>query len=627
MDTIILFAPLAGALIAGLMWRVITDVGAQWVATGIAFFAAALAWILWAGYDGEVQQTYILNWLRSGTLDVAVGIRLDALSTQMMVVVTTLSAFAHLYALGFMERDKAFDEGRSFRPRFFAYLSLFSFAMLLLVSSDNLVQILVGLQLTVVMAYLLVSFRHHYKNANAAAIKCFIVCCIGLAAMVVGVAGLFALADSFALDDVFEALPDLQNAPLILGLPAIEVCAMLILIGAMAVSAQVFLHVWLPDAMEAPAPAAALLTALMVSSGAFVIWRLMPLYQMAPLTSDVMMWIGLLTALLGALIASAQTDIKRAIGFVASSHIGVIFVAFGVGAEDVAGIQIPLFVVIQAVLVLCVGAVTRAMDDTRDMSVFGGLRQKLPTVALAMALASVVATAFGVSHSFLGVIAPRTGNLLFASLLIDHPSAFWTLCCAAGLGVFAIWRIVFLCFSGTSRAPEDVFDAVERTPAIMAMGIAGLSLVMIGFVAWEVSRFDAMLSTDAPGWTSICALVVTSLGFVLALWLYVLQPSLPRAFTASMPALYQALRQGFYVDQFYETVMLKPLRSVGDWVRDTGDSRILNGAATFIATRLLPVCSRIVARPFGGALIGLGFAVFFGLVAVITWTILAGGSA
>ncbi|MEO0370754.1 MAG: proton-conducting transporter membrane subunit, partial [Pseudomonadota bacterium] len=233
MDTIILFAPFVGALIAGLTWRAITEVGAQWAATGFAFFAAALAWVLWAGFDGDLRQSYLLDWVRSGTLDASIAVRLDAISVQMMVAITSVSALAHLYALGFMERDKSFDDGLSFRPRFFAYLSLFTFAMLLLVVADGLLQILLGLQLATVMAYLLINFRTHYKNANAAAIKTVVITMLGHGAMMLGVAGLYLLTDAVQLDDVFAALLDVSDSG------AVMLCAALIGLGAMAISAQI----------------------------------------------------------------------------------------------------------------------------------------------------------------------------------------------------------------------------------------------------------------------------------------------------------------------------------------------------------------------------------------------------
>lgn len=614
---------------AGLTWRVISDAGAQWAATGFAFFAAILSWVVWISFSGDMQQIYVLDWVRSGTLDAALAIRLDAISAEMMVIVTTTSALAHLYAMGFMERDKAFDEGRSFRPRFFAYLSLFTFAMLILVTADNLLQLVLGLQVSGVMAYLLIAFRLHYKNANAAAIKTFVVSGIGHAGMILGVAGLYALTDSVALDDIFAALPDLDRTPLLFGLSGLELSSGLILLGALAISAQILFHVWLPDAMEAPAPAAALLSAVFVAGGAFIIWRLAPIYAEVRTVSNLMLGMGAATALIAGLVASAQTDIKRAMGFVASAQMGMIFAALGLdlglGLYNIASVQIPLFVVVQAMLVLCVGAITRAFDDNRDMRGFGGLRQKLPTIALTMTLAALVATGFGVAQSSLAVFAPETGNLLFEFAFAAHPVTFWVLTAAAGLGVFAIWRVVFLSFNGPSRAPQDVFNAVERSPTVMVVTLAALSVLMLGSVVWEINTLSALTGLAAPAWISMSPFVATVLGFVLALWFYILQPALPKTLASSMKGLHELLRQGFYVDRVYELALTAPLKRLGGFLSDVGDGRVLDGAVAALSARLAPSYSDIVDRRFGGVLLCGAALVLFGLVAVITWTVLTGG--
>ena len=629
METIILFAPLVGALVAGLTWRVISDAGAQWAATGFAFFAAILSWVVWINFNGDLQQIYVLDWVRSGTLDAALAIRLDAISAEMMVIVTTLSALAHLYAMGFMERDKAFDEGRSFRPRFFAYLSLFTFAMLILVTADNLLQLLLGLQVSGVMAYLLIAFRLHYKNANAAAIKSFVLCGIGHAGLILGVAGLFALTDSVAFDDIFAALPELDQAPVMFGLTGLELSAGFILLGALAVSAQILFHVWLPDAMEAPAPAAALLSAVLVVSGAFVIWRLAPIYAEVRAVSNLMLGIGTATALFAGLAACAQTDIKRTMGFVASAQVGMIFAALGLdlglGLYNIASVQIPLFVVVQVMLVLCVGAITRAFDDNRDMRGFGGLRQKLPTIALTMTLAALVATGFGVAQSSLAVFAPETGNLLFEFAYAAHPVTFWTLTVAAGLGVFSIWRVVFLSFNGPSRAPQDVFDAVEGSPTVMVVTLAVLSVRMLGSVVWEINTLSALPGLAAPGWISMSPFVATVAGFVLALWFYILQPGLTKGLATFMKGAHEALRQGFYIDRLYDLAVTAPLKRLGAVLSETGDGRILDGGFAAMSARLAPGVSDIVDRRFGGLLLCCAVLVFFGLVVVITWTVLTGG--
>lgn len=629
METIILFAPLVGALLAGLTWRVITDAGAQWAATGFAVFAAALSWVLWINFDGNVRDVFVLDWIRSGTLDAALSIRIDAISMEMMVIVTTLSAFAHLYALGFMERDKAFDEGRSFRPRFFAYLSLFTFGMLILVTAGNLLQLLLGLQVSGVMAYLLISFRLHYKSANAAAIKSFVIGALGHGALILGVAGLYTLVDSVALEDVIAGLPDLVEARGALGLPVLEICAGLVLLGAMAASAQVVLHVWLPDAMEANAPAAGLLSALFALCGAFVIWRLAPLFDAAPFVSQIVVWVGVATALLTGVLAAAQTEIKRIMGYVASAQIGVIFATLGLGlgygAQDIASVQIPLFAVLQMMLVLCVGAITRSMDDSRDITGFGGLRQKLPSVAMMMSIAALVATGFGVTQSGAGVFVPETGNVLFGKAFLSSQLVFWALSVAAAIGVFAVWRVVFLSFNGPSRAPEDVYDAVHPSPMVMVFTISLLTVLMLGFVVWEMSRLSAIPGLAAPAWVSIIPFAASVAGFAAALWAYILQPDLPKRLLSSRRGLHDALKNGFYFDWFYETALIAPLKGVGASLTEKGDINVLDRPFEALSAKLIQGYSEVVDRRYGALLMCCCFVVFFGLVAALTWTVLSRG--
>lgn len=624
METIILFAPLVGALIAGLTWRAISDAGAQWVATGFALFAAALAWVLWFNFDGDLRQGYLMDWLRSGTVDAAIALRLDAVSMQMMVAITSASALAHLFALGFMDRDKSFDEGLSFRPRFFAYLSLFTFAALLLVVSDGLLQMLLGLQLSAVMAYLLISFRTHFKNANLAAIRTFVINMLGHGALILGIAGLYLLTDSLQFDDIFDAVPELA------GDPALTLCVALVLLGAMAASAQILFHVWLPAAMEAPAPAAALLSAVFAASGAFIAWRLEPVFIEARVVQDVMVWIGMATALLAGLAGAAQSDIKRTMGFIAIVQLGLIFTILGLGLGDgvhqVMQVQIPLFMGLQVLLVLGVGAVTRSMDDSRDMTGFGGLRAKLPVVAMAMMLAGVVATGVGFAQAGLGMILPGPGNVVFASAYLLHPVVFGGLCVAVALGIFALWRVIFLCFTGPSRAPSDVIDGIAANPRVMNAVLAVLSVLIVGVVLWQIARMSAMPGLAGPAWLASLPFASAVAGFVLAVWFYVLQPGLPKAFAQAVPALHRLLGDGFHLDRAFGAIFTAPLRSLGSLFGETVDNR-LDAPMEALGARLEPRYSEILDRRFGPVLLCCAAAIFFGLVAVITWSVLAAGGA
>ncbi|MEC7300629.1 MAG: NADH-quinone oxidoreductase subunit L, partial [Pseudomonadota bacterium] len=320
MVSIILFAPLIGALIAGFGWRIITIKGAQWVTTGLLFLACLLSWITFLSHGPETQHIEILRWIESGSLSTSWGIRLDRLTSIMLIVVTTVSALVHLYSFGYMAHDDNFREGEdSYRARFFAYLSFFTFAMLMLVTSDNLVQMFFGWEGVGVASYLLIGFYYRKPSANAAAMKAFIVNRVGDFGFALGIFGLFYLTDSIAFDDVFAAAPGLAETQLHFlwrDWNAANLLAFLLFVGAMGKSAQLILHTWLPDAMEGPTPVSALIhAATMVTAGVFLVCRMSPLMEYAPQAMAFVTFLGATTAFFAATVGLVQNDIKRVIAY------------------------------------------------------------------------------------------------------------------------------------------------------------------------------------------------------------------------------------------------------------------------------------------------------------------------
>ncbi|MEO0372094.1 MAG: proton-conducting transporter membrane subunit, partial [Pseudomonadota bacterium] len=437
-------------------------------------------------------------------------------------------------------------------------------------------------------------------------------------------AGLYLLTDAVQLDDVFAALLDVSDSG------AVMLCAALIGLGAMAISAQILFHVWLPGAMEAPAPAAALLSAIFALGGVFVIWRLDPLLAEARMVQDVMVWVGLATAMVAGLAAAAQCDIKRTMGFVAASQLGLVFAVLGLGLGDgvhqKAHVQIPLFIGVQALLVLSVGAITRAMDDSRDMAGFGGLFAKLPIVAMAMILAAALATVFGFAQAGMGVLMPGPGNVVFASAYLLHPGAFWALCLGAGLGIFAVWRVVFLSFMGPSRAPDDVCDAISGCPRVMAAALMILGVLIVAFVVWQVGRLSGLSGLAGPDWLVWSPFACAAAGFVLALWFYVLQSGLPKALAGASGGAHGLLQDGFYLDRIYGAIIVKPCKALGGMMGGAVDGA-LDAPLTALSTRLSPQVDDILTRRYGVLLLCTACVVFFGLVAAITWSALSAGAA
>ena len=340
METILLFAPLLGALIAGFGHRVIGEQVAIVTATSLLFLAAALSWLIFLTYDGEMQIIPLVRWIESGALSTDWAIRLDRLTTIMLVVVTTVSSLVHLYSFGYMDNDPQWREGESYKPRFFAYLSFFTFAMLMLVTSDNLLQMFFGWEGVGVASYLLIGFYYRKPTANAAAMKAFIVNRVGDFGFALGIFGLFFMVDSINLTDVFAAGEDLSKTRMeFIGweFSAVEILTLLLFVGAMGKSAQLFLHTWLPDAMEGPTPVSALIhAATMVTAGVFLVVRMSPLFEFAPGTLAFVTVIGATTAFVAATIGLVQNDIKRVIAYSTMSQLGYMFAAAGVGVYQVA---------------------------------------------------------------------------------------------------------------------------------------------------------------------------------------------------------------------------------------------------------------------------------------------------
>ena len=334
MDTIILFAPLVGAIICGFGWKIIGQTAAIWTATALLFLACLLSWVVFLGFDGVTRQIELFRWVQSGTLDTSWAIRLDRLTAIMLIVVTTVSALVHLYSVGYMDHDENWREDEVYKPRFFAYLSFFTFAMLMLVTADNLVQLFFGWEGVGVASYLLIGFYYRKPSANAAAIKAFVVNRVGDFGFLLGIMAIFFLVDSINLADIFAAVPTLAETNVTFlwrEWNAANLIAVLLFVGAMGKSAQLFLHTWLPDAMEGPTPVSALIhAATMVTAGVFLVSRMSPLYEFAPeAKAFIVVIVGGLGSIPGAAIAGLLLGIAESFAgtFLSSSTAEILIFA------------------------------------------------------------------------------------------------------------------------------------------------------------------------------------------------------------------------------------------------------------------------------------------------------------
>ena len=490
METVILFAPLVGAIIAGFGHRIIGDKGAQVVTTGLLFLAMALSWIVFLGFDGHTKHIEILSYIQSGTLDTSWGIRLDRLTAIMLIVVTSVSALVHMYSMGYMAHDDQFSEGESYRPRFFAYLSFFTFAMLMLVTSDNLVQMFFGWEGVGVASYLLIGFYFRKDSANAASIKAFVVNRVGDFGFALGIFGLFMMTGSIQFNDVFAAAPALADTTLTFlwtDWNAANLLAFLLFVGAMGKSAQLFLHTWLPDAMEGPTPVSALIhAATMVTAGVFLVCRMSPLMEYAPETMAFVTFLGATTAFVAATIGLVQNDIKRVIAYSTMSQLGYMFVAAGVGVYSVAMFHLFTHAFFKAMLFLGAGSVIHGMHHEQDMRNYGGLRKKLPLTFWAMMIGTLAITGVGIPLTHYGFAGFLSKDAVIESAWAGTAGgyAFWMLVIAALFTSFYSWRLMFLTFYGEARGNKHTHDHAHESPAIMTipLGVLAVGAVFAGMV-------------------------------------------------------------------------------------------------------------------------------------------------
>ncbi|SHK76377.1 NADH dehydrogenase subunit L [Roseovarius marisflavi] len=498
METILLFGPLVGAIIAGFGWRIIGDTGAQWLTTGLLFLSALLSWIIFLGHDGVTHSVHILDWVQSGTLDTAWAIRLDRLTAIMLIVITTVSALVHLYSMGYMAHDENFKESESYRPRFFAYLSFFTFAMLMLVTSDNLLQMFFGWEGVGVASYLLIGFYYRKPSANAAAIKAFVVNRIGDFGFALGIMALYFLTDSIKFDDIFAAAPQLAETQLTFlwsEWNAANLIAVLLFIGAMGKSAQLFLHTWLPDAMEGPTPVSALIhAATMVTAGVFLVCRMSPLMEYAPEAKMLIVFLGASTAFFAATVGLVQNDIKRVIAYSTCSQLGYMFVAAGVGVYSVAMFHLLTHAFFKAMLFLGAGSVIHGMHHEQDMRNYGGLRKKLPYTFMAMMIGTLAITGVGIPLTHIGFAGFLSKDAVIESAWAGTAGgyAFWMLVIAALFTSFYSWRLIFLTFFGKPRGDKHTHEHAHESPMVMLvpLGVLALGAIFSGMV-WYNSFFGS----------------------------------------------------------------------------------------------------------------------------------------
>jgi NADH-quinone oxidoreductase subunit L len=641
----IVFLPILGAIIAGFFGRFIGARPSELVTSGFLVITAVLSWIVFwqVGLGHETAKVTLMRWVTSGDLDVSWAIRVDTLTAVMLVVVTTVSSLVHIYSIGYMHEDPH-------RPRFFAYLSMFTFAMLMLVTSDNFLQLFFGWEGVGLASYLLIGFWYHKPEANAAAIKAFIVNRVGDFGFALGIFGIFYIFQTIGFDAVFAAAPSMAGKPMeFLGhqVDTLTCLCLLLFLGAMGKSAQFLLHTWLPDAMEGPTPVSALIhAATMVTAGVFMVARLSPLFEMAPVALQVVTLVGSVTAFFAATVGLVQNDIKRVVAYSTCSQLGYMFAACGVGAYAAGIFHLFTHAFFKALLFLGSGSVIHAMHHEQDMRKMGGLKEKIPLTYGLMIIGTLALTGVGIPH-LAGFSGFHSKDAIIEAAYAGHaPSnyAFWLLVIAAFMTAFYSWRLIFMTFHGTTRADHETYEHAHESPPVMMVPLyflaAGATLSGVLFTGlfighdykefWGKSLFEGTANHilhamhEVPGWVGWAPFAAMLLGFAVAWLYYIRAPWLPAATAKAFRPLYLFLLNKWYFDELYDWLFVRPAKAIGRALWRGGDGATIDGIIDGTAEGVGRVTARVV-RLQSGYVYHYAFAMLIGLAALITWFMFSGG--
>ena len=632
----VVFLPLLASIVAGLFGRVIGDRAAQLVtctALGLSALCAALIFQSVA-LDGHAVTVPLMTWIKSGSLDVAWSLRFDTLTAVMLVVVTGVSFMVHVYSVGYMSHDHSI-------PRFMSYLSLFTFAMLMLVTADNLVQLFFGWEGVGVASYLLIGFWYHKPSACAAAIKAFVVNRVGDFGFALGIFGAFFLFNTVSFDAIFAAVPDKAHTIVhFFGRDwnAITIISLLLFIGAMGKSAQLGLHTWLPDAMEGPTPVSALIhAATMVTAGVFMVARMSPLFEYSNTALTVVTLIGAATAFFAATVGCVQNDIKRVIAYSTCSQLGYMFFAIGVSAYPAAIFHLFTHAFFKALLFLGAGSVIHAMSDEQDIRKMGGIAKHVRVTCVLMWIGSLA----------LAGIPPFAGHYSKDAILsaawasgtdVGHLAFFMGLG-AAFLTAFYSWRLLILVFHGKPRADDHVMGHVHESPLVMIIPLIVLSVgaVLAGavghdaFVGEENHEFwrhaIAILPAHpglsqiehVPDWVEHGPLVIAVSGIALAYLLYMIFPAVPGFLAANAQGLYQFLLNKWYFDELYDWLFVRPAFKIGRGFWQGGDGAVIDGVGPDGVAAAAKDIGKRVAALQSGYLYHYAFSMLIGVAAFISW--------
>ena len=633
----ILFLPMLGAIFAGFFGRLIGARASEVVTTALVLVTAVLSWLAFyqIAIQGQEVRIELVRFVESGALKSMWSLRIDTLTAVMLVVVTNVSGLVHLYSIGYMEDDPS-------RPRFFAYLSLFTFAMLALVTADDFLQLFFGWEGVGLASYLLIGFWYHKPSANAAAIKAFIVNRVGDFGFALGIFAVFTLFNSIQYDTVFASAPDQVGKTMeFLGfqVDALTLICLLLFMGAMGKSAQFLLHTWLPDAMEGPTPVSALIhAATMVTAGVFMVARLSPLFELAPIALGFVAIIGATTAFFAATVGLVQTDIKRVVAYSTCSQLGYMFAAEGVGAYNAGIFHLFTHASFKALLFLGAGAVIHTLHHEQDLRRMGALRKVLPFTWATMLVGTLSLTGFPFTAGFVSKDAIIEATYAAHSQVGTY--AFVLTLVSAILTSFYSWRLMFLAFEGKPREPKDVLEHAHEPPWTMGLPLILLALgsllagglfahLFIGGAQAEFWRGSLVTHAgeahEAPLWVALAPTVAMAAGFGVAWYFYITNPLVPFGLAKRFRGAYLFLLNAWYFDALYDALFVRPAKRLGRLLWKTGDGAIIDGIGPDgIAARVLDITNRVVKLQ-SGYIYHYAFVMLVGVAIIITYFIFASG--
>jgi NADH-quinone oxidoreductase subunit L len=632
MELSIITLPLIASIISGFFGKYIGDRNSEIVTSLLVSISAILSIIVFYNvvFNQYEDNIIIATWINSGTLDVNWSMKIDSLSSVMLVVVTSVSALVHIYSIGYMSHDPH-------KPRFMAYLSLFTFAMLMLVTSDNFIQLFFGWEGVGLCSYFLIGFWFKKETANSAAIKAFVVNRVGDFGFALGIFLIFYLFGTVNYNEVFQQIPSVIDKRLnFLGfeVKSIDLICLLLFVGAMGKSAQILLHTWLPDAMEGPTPVSALIhAATMVTAGVFLVVRCSPIYEYSELALNLITVVGMTTAIFAASVALVQTDIKKIIAYSTCSQLGYMFFAAGVGAYNIAMFHLFTHAFFKALLFLGSGSVIHAFKDEQNINSMGGVWKKLPYTYVLMIIGTLALTGFPLLSGFYSKDA-----IIEFAYLRDNTAGYY----AAGIGIFTAfltsiysWRLIFKTFHGSYNNKSIKIEETHESPLVMLLPLIILSIgsIFAGFIFkelffdtnfWGNSIFflEPISEEHPPMWFLLLTPILVCSSIPISYYLFVKNKDLANSIVEINKPLYNFLVNKWYFDELYEVLFIKPSKKIGLFLWKFFDVKIIDGFGPDGVSSLIKKFS-IKANKFqSGYIYQYAFIMLLGFSALLTFLII-----